>query len=392
MQQGLNPQYENYFPVFPYPDFSHVSTEDLLAIKAYLFSIPPVYRPNTPNDVIWPFGWRFFQWGWKILFFEWHKGEYQNNPRQSAEWNRGAYLVQGLGHCEMCHSPLNLLGAVERKYALTGGFVGGYYAPDITESGLGNATVQDVMDVFQKDEMLRGAGKVQGPMYEVNYLSLHYLTPQDLQAIAVYLKSVPTKPPMQASSGKIDANTGHDIYEDHCAVCHDSGAAGAPKRGDVSAWQPRIAQGLAVLFTHALNGYNSMPPKGACMACSDDQIKAAVEYLVDQSKPGAAQASKLKLTVSSETPLTMQQGQQIYQMHCSVCHAQGKNGAPALGDKTAWQPILKHGLGNAFNQAIHGHQKIGGNNCQACTNGEIIAATKYMAQQGASTSSNYTLW
>lgn len=390
MKEGVAPNGSNYYPAFPYTYFNKVSDSDLVAIYAYLRTLPPVQRTNTPNEMIWPFSIRFMQWGWKVLFFEWHKGVYQYNSKETAQWNRGAYLVQGLGHCAMCHTPL-FLGSAERKHLLTGGFVGGYYAPDITGHGLGDASVQDIVNVFKKDEMLRGAGKVQGPMEEVNHDSLRYLKDSDLEAIAVYLKTVKSSEPKKAAAS-IGPNTGKDIYEDHCAVCHGAGAAGAPKLGDSNAWAPRIAQGINVLYQHALNGYNSMPMKGTCISCSNAQIEAAVDYLVTNSKPGAVSFAP-KSTVPTQPALTIADGKQIYAQHCAVCHDAGVNGAQKLGDQLAWAPLIKQNIDVLFEHAIRGYKNMpakGG--CKTCTDAQVIAATKYMAQQGAGKNSNYSLW
>lgn len=392
MHEGISPEGKNYYPAFPYNYFNKIQDEDLIAIKAYLNSIPPVKRQNTPNEMFFPFNIRFLQWGWKVMFFEFHKGRYQYDNTQTAEWNRGAYLVQTYGHCAMCHSPLNILGSVRDKYKLTGGFVDGFYAPDITAHGLGNASIQDVMDVFKKDQMLRGAGQVQGPMKEVNHDSLRYLTDADLKAMVVYLKTVQNKPATTASNDAIGPNTGHDIYEDHCAVCHATGAANAPKFGDANDWTPRIAQGIDVLYQHAINGYNSMPMKGTCVTCSNAEVKAAVDYLVNNSKPGAV-SNAPKSTVPTQAPLTMADGKMVYEQHCAVCHATGKDGAQKLGDQAVWAPLLKQNLDVLFEHVIFGYKAMpakGG--CATCSNAELIAATKYMAQQSAGGNSNYSLW
>jgi cytochrome c5 len=392
MQEGRGPDGANYFPVFPYNYFTRVNTQDLRDIKAYLDNIPAVHRENTPIDVLPPFSFRFMQWGWKLLFFQFHRGAYHYNPARSTEWNRGAYLVQGLGHCAMCHSPLNLLGAVKSGQALTGGFVDGFYAPDITSRGLGDASVEDIINVFQKNEMLKGAGKVQGPMAEVNYNSLQHLTTKDLKAIAVYLKSVPNLTPLRTASTTIGPDTGRNIYDSHCAVCHNAGAAGAPRFGDAKAWQPRIAQGMETVFNHAVNGYNSMPPKGACISCSDNEIKAAVEYLVDKSKAGASGAAP-KSYVPTQPPLTLEEGKHIYEAHCAVCHSQRQSGAPVIGNKEIWAPILDQNMDVLFKKSLSEHSHLSqGNNCTGCSDAEIIAATKYIAQQSQSNGRNYSLW
>lgn len=287
MREGVSPTGSHYFPAFPFTSFTRVNDSDLTAIHAYLMSIPAINNTPPPNDMTWPFSMRFLQWGWKLLFFEHIKGEYHYDPNQSSEWNRGAYLVQGLEHCGECHSPRNILGAVKRDNAYTGAFVDGYYAPDITSKGvIKDASIDDVINVFLKGQMLNNAGKVQGLMANVNHDSLRYLSHDDLRDIVIYLKTIVSKKSHTSAAEPITAETGKLVYESHCDVCHGTGAAGAPRIGDVNAWQARLTQGINVLIQHAINGYNSMPPKGGCNTCSDDEIKAAVQYLADNSKAG----------------------------------------------------------------------------------------------------------
>ena len=193
MQHGISPQGYNYFPVFPYTSFTRVTRDDLLAIKAYLFSIPAIKNTPPKNDVAFPFSWRFLQYGWKLLFFEFHKGVYQYDSSKSPVWNRGAYIVQGLAHCGECHTPRNMFGAMKYSYALTGAFVEGYYAPNITGHGLEGIPDQKIIEVFTKNKKLKGSGEVGGPMREVNVDSLKYLTQADLQAIVTYLRTVKSK-------------------------------------------------------------------------------------------------------------------------------------------------------------------------------------------------------
>jgi cytochrome c5 len=387
MRKGIRPDGSYYFPVFPYTSFTKINDDDLIAIKAYLFSLPPVHKENKKPGAPWPVSWRFMQLGWRMLFFR--ESAYQYDSKQSAEWNRGAYLVQGLGHCGECHTPRNLLGAVKSKNFLTGAFVDGYYAPDITGYGLKGASNTQVEAVFTKEQMLKNAGAVQGPMAEVDHNSLRYMSNQDLMAIVTYLKTVKSVEP-KTSSGPVGAGTGKKIYQSHCAVCHNTGAAGAPKLGDTAAWEPRIKQGMAVVFQHAINGYNSMPPKGTCMSCSDDEIKAAVQYLADQSKPGAAGAG-VPATIAPPPQPTMADGKRIYEKSCSVCHAQGIGGAPKLGDKAAWAPLIKQNMDVLFGHTINGYNNMPARgNCTSCTNAELEAAVKYMAQQ--SSDGNYSLW
>lgn len=389
MQHGVRPDGTYNFPVFPYTYFTKITQDDLLAIKAYLMSLPPVKNKVRANDVPWPLSWRFMQLGWRILFFR--SGEYRYDPEHTQLWNRGAYLVEGLGHCGMCHTPINFLGAPKNKYFLTGNFVGGYFAPDITGYGLKGVTTPEVQDVFTQDQMLKGAGKVEGPMAEVNHDSLMYLSNEDLQAIALYLKTVKSKV-LQVSGGAVGAGTGKKIYDAHCAVCHGTGAAGAPKIGDADEWAPRIKQGMDIVFQHAINGLNSMPPKGTCMSCSDEEIKAAAQYLVDESKPGAGGGSSVAPPMKQPPKLTLADGKKIYDENCSVCHALGLLGSPKLGDQTVWGPRIKQNIDVLFTHAIKGYKRMPPKGtCIDCSNAEIQAAVLYMVQQSAK-SGNYQLW
>ncbi|WP_084028683.1 c-type cytochrome [Candidatus Rickettsiella isopodorum] len=385
MHEGIAPNGSYYFPVFPFASFTKINTHDLLAIKAYLFSLDPVKKANHANEMMWPFNWRFLQLGWRILFFR--PGAYEIDKQYTKSWNRGAYLVQGLGHCGMCHTPLNLLGAEKKKYSLTGGFIQGYYAPNISSSGLKGICIDDIRAVFKQNKLLRNAGVVAGPMAEVNSNSLKYLSTHDLNAIAVYLKTVKSQVPYSAFSGPITAKTGRKVYESYCAVCHASGAAGAPKLGDTVEWKKRLKQGKNIVYERAIHGFNSMPPKGTCTGCSDDAVKAAVDYLILNDQAGATKTIPVQ-----EKPLSLKVGKQIYQQHCAICHDNGKLGAPILGDKARWQPIIAKNIDVLFEHTILGYKKMPAKgDCKNCSNSELEASVKYMVEQ-SKTTGNYFLW
>ena len=144
LKEGRDPKGRNYFPVFPYVYFANTSDEDLRALYAYFMSLPAVKQENIPLP--FPFsvpGARSSLLGWKLLFF--YPNELlQNDPTQSKVWNRGKYIVDGLGHCSLCHTPLNPLGSPKTQYYLTGGFIDGYWAPNITKHGLESATEAEV--------------------------------------------------------------------------------------------------------------------------------------------------------------------------------------------------------------------------------------------------------
>lgn len=396
MHEGRAPDGSNYFPVFPYVDFSRLNKEDTLAIKAYLFSLPAVAKPAPKNDVPFPFSWRFLQYGWKLFFFYPDKGTYKPDSSKSEQWNRGAYLVQGLGHCGMCHTPINILGGPKKAYYLTGNLVEGYFAPNITKKGLGDVTKEDIVKVFTHDQLLHGRGKVGGPMKEVNHDSLKYLSDDDLQSIATYLLTVESKQPKVATGGKVSIAEGKKIYANHCAACHTTGSAGAPKLGDADAWDTLIKLGTDSLYHNAINGINSMPPKGGCPTCSDNQIKSAVDYLVQEAKGGGSGTAINKPKPMPK--LTLQDGKRVYEQYCSICHQSGKLGAPKVGDQAAWAPRIEQNMDVLFTHAIQGYKgmpKMGACYDEAknkyCNEAEVIAAVKYMAQ-ASNPGSDYSLW
>lgn len=387
MQQGIAPDGRYYFPVFPYAHFNKMSRQDILDIKAYLDKLPPVHQVNKAPDMPAPFSWRPLQFFWRELFFHQVKGEWHPKTDQSEEWNRGEYIVQGPGHCGMCHTPINLMGAQLNQYAFKGGFVDGYHAPDISSSHLGSIDNAKIIRVFKEDERIEG-GKIQGPMLEANHESLSFLKDEDLNSIASYIKSVESKkPPEVKHSTTVDESTGITVYNKFCVGCHVSGAGGAPKQGDNEAWAKRLEQGLDTLYAHAIEGYNSMPPKGGCSDCTDEEIIAATQYLA-KSK-GEAKKTKAKAPLA----LTISDGETIYnQKTCHLCHTTGVQGAPKLGDIEAWRHRIEQNMDILFKHAIEGINNMPEKGaCLDCSDAEIIEATKYMVQESTD-KGDFSLW
>ena len=285
VREGVSPGGSYYFPVFPYDHFNKMSREEVLAIKAYLFAIPAVARQNKTDEMRWPFSWRFLQFGWRLLYFDSSKNGYQAESQQSNAWNRGAFIVEGPGHCSLCHTELNFLGHPIAAYYLAGAFVDDYYAPDITAQGLKNVPNQKVAEVFRRDDLLRG-GEVKGPMADVVHDSLRHMTLEDQLGVAEYLKTVESEDPPQESisTAGLPADAGEKLYKSTCAACHGSGAAGAPKVGDKQAWAILADQGRPALYEVAIHGSGMMPHKGMCGPCSDARIKAAVDYMLSKSQ------------------------------------------------------------------------------------------------------------
>ncbi len=393
MHNGIRPDGSNNFPVFPFLWYTRVTHQDLLDIRAYLNAIPAVHRANLKPDVPFPFNVRFAQTFWKLLFFSGHKGVYKPDAAQSVEWNRGAYLVEGLAHCGMCHTPINFLGGPKRSYAFTGNMIDGMLAPNISGTALKNYSVQQIMDVFNKDQMLNG-GKVAGPMLEANRDSFRYLSSADQRAIAIYMKSTKSKQPPKVKIASSGSAVGESVYKSSCYACHDSGAAGAPKIGSAVDWDPRLKNGMDLLYQNAITGIGAMPAKGNCSSCTDAQLKAAVDYIIQEST--GANASKEPISFgrpdTPPPPLSPAQGEQIYQSHCAICHDKGEDGSPKLGDKHAWTPLIQRGMPTLVEHAIQGYGNMPPNGaCMECNNAEIKAAVKYMVEEGK-TQGNYSLW
>ncbi|MEA3410104.1 MAG: c-type cytochrome [Pseudomonadota bacterium] len=282
MREGVRPDGSYYYPVFPYNYFSKMSRDDVLSIRAYLDSIPPVDKPNQAQEMTWPFNYRFLQFGWRLLYFDFDEEAYTPDKSRSDAWNRGAFIVEGPGHCALCHTELNSLGVPRSDYYLAGAFVEDYYAPDITSRGLEGLDDPDVARIFSEDRMPTDA-PLGGPMADVEHNSLRYLTHDDALAVANYLRSVQSEsPPVEDIGGTpLDREAGKKLYESTCQVCHSVSAVGAPEVSNAQAWENLLNQGKDRLYEIAIRGDGVMPAKGGCPPCSDGRVKAAVDYMID---------------------------------------------------------------------------------------------------------------
>jgi len=397
MHDGILPDGSNAFPAFPYIFFNHVTREDLRDIWAYLQALPAVMQKNRNNTLPFPLDVRFLQYGWKLLFFYPHRNTAINDPQRSPAWNRGAYLVEGLGHCSMCHTPMNMLGAQQQDHYLGGALINGFWAPDIARKGLQTASRYQVAGVLAKDRLIDAAGDVRGPMADAVHDSLRYLTGADQLAIAEYLKTVqtPGRTDLAAElAGQPPLKQGRQVYTSACILCHLRGEAGAPRIGDSANWERRVrAVGLGVMYRNAISGFNNMPPRGACVTCNDTDVIAAVDYLLRHSLD-ESQWEELKnpppQSRQQSTSVTL--GKQIYAHACSRCHADGREGAPVTGDAGAWQALLDKNFDVVLNNALRGIGRMpakGG--CADCSGTDVIAAVKYMAQQ-AEPDRDLSLW
>lgn len=252
MHEGRSKDGRLLYPAFPYVNFTQVSQDDADALFAYLRSLTPVARENRSHVLRWPYDTQLALAGWRALYFK--PASFQREPQRSDQWNRGAYLVRSLGHCNACHTARNLLGAVDERFDLAGGPMPmkNWYAPSLLrsdEAGLGDWEIPEIVRLLRTG-VARSAG-VTGPMAEVVLHSTQYLNDADLTAMAVYLKSL-SKGSGGAESGKTadrsaPSRDGADLYEKHCADCHGGAGEG------VAGAYPALAGNRAVLLRNPAN-------------------------------------------------------------------------------------------------------------------------------------------
>ena len=229
MHKGIDDQGTNLYPAFPYPWFTLVSRADDDAILAFLKTTPPVKYTPPKNALPFPLNLRFAVKGWNLLNFTAH--DFKSDVTQSAEWNRGAYLVNGLGHCGGCHTPKSALGADKSNRDLQGGTLDNWVAPDLTaneRTGLGAWSIDDVTEYLGTGRNAHaGAG---GAMADVITYSTSLMNDADRHAIAVYLKSRAASSSVAAAqpdAGRM--RRGAAIYSDACASCHLENGVGQPR-------------------------------------------------------------------------------------------------------------------------------------------------------------------
>ena len=240
MHHGRSADGRLLVPAFPYTSTTRVSRADSDSLYAYLRSLPAVQQPAKPHDLSFPFNTQAALAVWRALYFE--PGEFQPDPAQSVEWNRGAYLVQGLGHCNACHAKRNALGATTGPLDLGGGLITiqNWYAPSLTDSGeagVSDWTGAEIVALLKTGVADRGGALVtaSGPMGEVVLRSTQYLRDGDLTAMADYLRTLVASPaaaPIPARTGASApaalSGRGATLYADHCASCHGEQGEGVP--------------------------------------------------------------------------------------------------------------------------------------------------------------------
>ena len=301
MRSGVNREGQHLYPTFPYDHFTNVSDEDDRALYAFLMTRQPVRAPARENQLSFPFNQRFAIAGWKLLFLR--HDTYQPDPRQSAEWNRGAYLVEGLAHCGACHTPRNVLGAERNSAQFAGGDVDNWQAYALNDQS--HAPVPwdaDALFAYLRDGWHPDHGTARGPMAEV-VSNLSSVPSSDVRAIAVYMAGVSGAPTPdrkrqgeaaleQAKSSSVisvpasQANAaGASIYAAACASCHASGRP-LPYGGvnlalstAIASPDPRNLANIVLSGVQAVEGERSPIMPGFAASMTDAQVSALLSYL-----------------------------------------------------------------------------------------------------------------
>ena len=321
VHEGVSKDGEKLYPAFPYAAYTYLTDEDVLAIKGYLFAQPAQKNKAPENTLRWPYNQRGLMTLWGMFYNP--KERFQPVADKSATWNRGAYLVEALGHCGDCHTPRTMLQALDNRKKFAGGMAEGWRAYNLSsdkESGIGTWTAQD-MEQYLKTGHSQNKGSAFGPMAQAVHLSFQKLTASDVSAIVEYVRSVPPvstpdlpAPKVELASahpgegGADESNPkGHAIYSSMCAGCHSwtgvndyvphSTLTGTRAVNDPSATNVALA---------VLKGASTLPPSSdvAVMpafgnAWSDDDIASVSNYVIARfgAKPSqitAAEVGKLR--------------------------------------------------------------------------------------------------
>jgi mono/diheme cytochrome c family protein len=274
----------------PFTAYTKVRKEDNLALWAYLQTIEPVNNPVETNQLPFPFNVRTSLIGWNMLNFT--PGEFTPNAEKTPQWNRGAYLVEGLGHCGTCHTPKNLIGGDKNDQFLAGSNLQGWIAPDITanaHSGIGQWSNEDLVEYLKT-----GANRfdiASGPMAEAVENSTQHWTDEDLMAVAVYLKD---GQPAAAAPQPVAADTpamvaGKAIYADRCSACHVPNGEGVKNLFPKLAAAPLVNSTdptslIRVVLAGSRAGGTEAAPTGPAMPSfawnlSDDNIADVLTYV-----------------------------------------------------------------------------------------------------------------
>ncbi len=322
VQHGVRRDGARLYPAMPYPSYTYMTDADALAIKAYLFSLPAVHAANRADTLSFPFNQRWAMGPWSFFFNE--NVRFQPNTARSAEWNRGAYLAEALAHCGDCHTPRNLAFALDNRNKFAGAVAAGWHAFNITSdrgTGIGAWSDQDVA-AYLSTGHASGRGTAAGPMGEAVDQSFSLMTPADIKAMVVYLRSIPAvpssepatiappAPPSPKQGGETADAVGRRVFAGACAGCHGwTGVSAispyATIAGSRAVNDPQAINVAQVVISgttrHAPAGVLSMPAFGSIY--SDTEIAAVANYVTGRfgsapSKISAKDVAELRTQTS----------------------------------------------------------------------------------------------
>jgi len=332
MQEGVDREGHHLYPAFPYDHFTHVTADDDKAIYAYLMTRNPVKAEPPANALPFPFNVREIMAGWNLLFFK--QGALVDDPKQSADWNRGRYLVEGLGHCAACHTPRNSLGAEDSAQQYDGGPVidGWYVYPINAKSPAPVKWDADSLAGYLKTGFAADHGASRGPMAQVT-ARLSAASDEDVHAMGVYVASLmgnasapaPTPPEQRVlQSGdslappqvaEASADRGAIIYGAACSSCHDSGrlppfgGIDFHKSTAINSDSPQNVINMVLYGLPAAEGRTGAVMPGFAGTLNQDDMVALLGYLrttYAQGKPAWANAASLVAdTMSGKTAVKL---------------------------------------------------------------------------------------
>lgn len=306
LHEGVNKNGKDMYPTMPYDFYTKLMREDVDALYAYLRTVKPVTNAVDVNHLHFPFNLRWTMGAWRELYFT--AGTYRPDPTKSAAWNRGAYLVEGPGHCSDCHTPHNLLGGIEKSREFSGAVVEGWFALDLTSdivTGLGSWSVDEIA-TYLKTGVTRAKNTALGPMADFIRDSTSYLTDADRLAMAEYLKSIPPHSRLRTGRVALDPTKqrGAQLYTEYCSSCHQSRGRGMPGVFPPLVGNPEVlaAEPLNILRVidggiPARTGRTAMP--GFRAQLTDQQVTDIANYVRtswgNKAPPNATSAMVAKL-------------------------------------------------------------------------------------------------
>ncbi|WP_186371528.1 cytochrome c [Yersinia alsatica] len=310
LHEGKGKNGENLYPAFPYTSYTLLKDDDVKAIKAYLFSLPAVHQPNRENDMPFPFNQRWGLWFWNLVNFDGQR--FEPDSSKDAQWNQGAYFVEALGHCGECHTPRNITMGMKDSKAYAGTEIDGWTAFNITSdphAGIGGWSQEQIVQYLRSGHV-DGKAQAAGPMAEVIENSTRHLTDSDLNAMAVYLRTLkPLNPDDETKSRSdwgqpatsvntlrgmpftADNNTeGARLYLGNCASCH-----GFTGEGVQDGYYPSLMKNSVVgasapnnLINVILHGVSRKTNDGEVFmpgfanTLTDEQVVSLSNYLLQQ--------------------------------------------------------------------------------------------------------------